>query len=267
MLRNLDAAIKNVNIYPSIPRYIECPHNWSSDTCEDSHSFVYVMEGSFILHVDDKPYVVQKNHLAYFPADVRIRGWLTPERKLNILKFNLKAETNGQDLFTYFNLKNVNHVIFVPREDMWNLYQSMREPKQAVGNIPENLAMISGYVELIRIYMQTRIRLEQADSMFSDVIKYIHEHLAEDIALQTLAKLKNLNEGYFTEKFKKEMGITPMKYIAQCRAKKATELLLYTDMPIRDVANAVGIRDVYYFVRFFQKQIGIRPEKYKKSFY
>jgi AraC family transcriptional regulator, transcriptional activator of pobA len=41
--------------------------------------------------------------------------------------------------------------------------------------------------------------------------------------------------------------------------------LLHTDKPVKQVADALGFKDEYYFSRFFKKHIGLSPKSFRQS--
>ena len=59
-------------------------------------------------------------------------------------------------------------------------------------------------------------------------------------------------------------GITPMKYFAHMRAKHAAKLLKTTEMSITQVAAATGFSDMYYFIKYFERYMGISPKQYRE---
>ena len=47
--------------------------------------------------------------------------------------------------------------------------------------------------------------------------------------------------------------------------KHAASLLEFTDMPISQIAEKVGINDPLYFSKKFKKHFGISPTEYKNT--
>ena len=62
------------------------------------------------------------------------------------------------------------------------------------------------------------------------------------------------------------------RFIALCRKKEgltqmqlAEKLLISTDEPLREVAQASGFADVEYFSRTFKKHHGVSPAAWRKA--
>lgn len=69
---------------------------------------------------------------------------------------------------------------------------------------------------------------------------------------------------HFIRKFKNETGLTPHQYAVQNRIRKAKELLA-ADIPLADAAALAGFCDQSHLNRWFIRNIGITPRRYKNS--
>lgn len=98
----------------------------------------------------------------------------------------------------------------------------------------------------------------------SKALDYISQHYAQDLSVQDLAAMVHLNYSYFSRLFKKEIGLSPVRFITTFRVKKAEDLLKHSDMSITDIARTVGFTDVLYFSRAFKHCTGISPTTYKE---
>lgn len=101
--------------------------------------------------------------------------------------------------------------------------------------------------------------------LINKAIKYIQKNYAEDISLITLSQHLNISSVYLSQLFKKELGISPIKFIINYRIDRAKELLKETDDPIYNVAVKVGFCEPKYFSKTFKRVTGITPIQYKKS--
>ena len=74
-----------------------------------------------------------------------------------------------------------------------------------------------------------------------------------------------MSGGYLSRRFKQEVGVTLTEYVNQKRIERAEALLKVTELPVSEVAAAVGILDGNYFSRLFRKQTGMSPSKYRNA--
>jgi AraC family transcriptional regulator len=97
------------------------------------------------------------------------------------------------------------------------------------------------------------------------VTEYINVHLAEDISLADLAKQVKLSQSHFSSLFRKSTGLSPYKYLIKQRVNRAKELLLMGNLPIIDVAIAVGFYDQSHLTRHMRRLLGVSPRQLRQQ--
>jgi AraC-like DNA-binding protein len=73
-----------------------------------------------------------------------------------------------------------------------------------------------------------------------------------------------LSPVHFRRLFRREFGAPGHHYLLQARLDCAARLLRLTDQPVKEVAAACGIPDVFYFTRLFSARLGISPARYRQ---
>jgi AraC-like DNA-binding protein len=68
----------------------------------------------------------------------------------------------------------------------------------------------------------------------------MHEDLKRAWTLPALARLAGLSRAAFAARFAKTVGETPMRYLAQCRMRRAMNLLKSEQATLAQVADSVG---------------------------
>ncbi|MCH4890858.1 helix-turn-helix transcriptional regulator [Acidaminobacter sp. JC074] len=102
------------------------------------------------------------------------------------------------------------------------------------------------------------------DKLYKSV-KYIHDHYDGPIDIKMLADLENYNTAYYSEWFKKKMGMKPKEYIQKLRLDKAKDMLIKTDDSIMEIALKVGYQHHGSLTRQFKSTYGQSPTAYRKS--
>jgi AraC family transcriptional regulator len=97
------------------------------------------------------------------------------------------------------------------------------------------------------------------------VATYIEEHLAEHIALPTLAGLVRLSPCYFCRAFKESFGISPHRYHTKRRVEHAKSLLARPDLSVTDIGLTVGFSETSSFSTAFRRVTGLSPTDYRRS--
>lgn len=125
---------------------------------------------------------------------------------------------------------------------------------------------------LIRLLQSQHLYKVQAEADHSDnksrlhyVLHYIHEHLTEKIAVDTLSRKAYLSRNMFFKWFKDQFGITPLDYLNRERIRLAKQLLAAQSGTISEISFQCGFSDVNYFVRLFRKSEGITPGTYRAA--
>lgn len=113
--------------------------------------------------------------------------------------------------------------------------------------------------------------LFQNDNMFGKLAVYLHENLDKPISLEQMSKSVNISKGHLIDLFKKEYGMTPVKYLIKIRIDKAKEYLKASSYNVNEIAEMTGFTDSRYFSRVFKIYEQMTPteymEKYRKNLY
>lgn len=131
----------------------------------------------------------------------------------------------------------------------------------------------AGNIELIRYYVRMVIikmaRIIGSSNKVSNDIKLvidtINKRCDENISLGDIADEIHFSLPYLSAKFKKETGMTFTKYLQNIRIEKAASLLTATDMPIEEVAEQVGYKDINTFYTVFKRFTNVTPKEYRKK--
>jgi len=97
-----------------------------------------------------------------------------------------------------------------------------------------------------------------------NIITYIKDNYAKSFSLKELATRCGLNPSYFSRAFKQATGMPLFTFLNHLRVQKACMLLKRSNMPIIEVAYAVGYNNLSFFNRYFLKIIKMSPRDYKK---
>lgn len=98
-----------------------------------------------------------------------------------------------------------------------------------------------------------------------EAVKYLSNHFTEDIVLDKLAQRLYINPYYLCHLFKRTIGLTVTDFLIHTRIHHAKRLLSSTNMPITEIAEAVGFNSFSYFGRAFKKLVGTTPRAFRKS--
>jgi two-component system response regulator YesN len=113
-----------------------------------------------------------------------------------------------------------------------------------------------------RQYSGDNIKYRQ---MAKFIVRFVHEHYAENITLGLLADEINISKNYLGQIFRNVMGETFNQYVTRIRMEKAKRIILEGKLYIYEIAEKVGYSNIPYFSSQFKKYIGINPTELIKS--
>ena len=98
-----------------------------------------------------------------------------------------------------------------------------------------------------------------------DVITYVEEHFREPISLQDIAGHLGLGREYFCRFFKKNMGMSFLRYLNEVRISHVYRDLEQTDAPIAEIAEKNGFLNQKLFNRTFREVYGCTPSAVRRK--
>lgn len=98
------------------------------------------------------------------------------------------------------------------------------------------------------------------------ILEFINLHYAEDLHLEKMAGMTETSPKYFSNFFKKAIGVNFIEYLNKIRIQHAKELLKNSDILISDIGVKVGYANSSTFTSTFKKYCGISPVEYRKDF-
>jgi AraC-like DNA-binding protein len=96
------------------------------------------------------------------------------------------------------------------------------------------------------------------------VRQYLEAHFADNISLDTLARVAGLSPYHLCRVFKEATGAAPHAYQTQLRITRAKQLLC-SGKPLKDIAHEVGFFDQSHLLRHFRRFTGTSPGRYRAA--
>lgn len=96
------------------------------------------------------------------------------------------------------------------------------------------------------------------------MMQYIHTNYSLQIALSDIAQSAGISKSSALSFFHKYLKMAPVSYLILYRLKKASELLITTDLKLVEIAYATGFNNIGYFCKQYKIHYGITPTEYRK---
>jgi AraC-like DNA-binding protein len=98
-----------------------------------------------------------------------------------------------------------------------------------------------------------------------EAIAYIHRNIYDPLPLTQLASHVGYSPYHFTRIFKERIGLSPLYYASSMRLQKAKDLLLRTNLGIRDIGLEIGQQSLGTFTTRFTERVGMTPSQFRNS--
>ncbi|KKO54865.1 AraC family transcriptional regulator [Paenibacillus sp. DMB20] len=109
-------------------------------------------------------------------------------------------------------------------------------------------------------------QVSQQKKLVRQILFHIHEHYDTDLSLQQISDRFELSPSQISRMFKEETSVNFSDYLIRYRMDKAKELLIHTNIPIKDISEKLCYTSVQNFNRIFKQTVHMPPGKYRKQF-
>ena len=104
-----------------------------------------------------------------------------------------------------------------------------------------------------------------ADPDVSAAVRYIRERACEGIGVEQVLQTVPLSRRVLESRFQRLVGRTPHQEIVRVQVERARELLSETDLPLKAVAERIGVRHAEYLSVMFRRATGVPPGAYRRE--
>lgn len=108
------------------------------------------------------------------------------------------------------------------------------------------------------------IEFNSKEVFLQQAMKVIEENLDKaDFNMEEFAIAMNISKTVLHKKFKMLIGQTPNQFIRAIRIRKASELLISTDLSIAEIAYLTGFNQAHYFIKCFKEVYNETPKNFR----
>ncbi|MBP2444828.1 helix-turn-helix transcriptional regulator [Rhizobium leguminosarum] len=136
------------------------------------------------------------------------------------------------------------------------------------------VALLRHLAEALTVHFVTRYGVHTVSEYTGEIsdreaIRRLIEQLGRttrdfpDVA--ALAKKSGLSHFHFIRVFKSEIGMTPGRYVEQCKMEHVKSMIEMADSPLADIAEMLGFADQSHLTRRFKTIVGCTPAAYARA--
>ena len=238
-------------------------------------SYVPLRPGTFVIINAGEPYSIiayvgetltgHRIHFDYTQTHSEASGVLSP---VSISQFNKKLLLEDS-LPSEF-----------PELSQYLCVHSMQQIDERIRNMQEvydgaqrfSDSMLSGLMKAVlcelfaNYFRQRTLPISSGENLVWNVLTFMHRHYMEDLTNQSIAARLNYHPNYLNRQMVLFTGRSMHQHLTACRLSKAMELLLFTSVPIADIAETTGFRSASRFSKVFQQNVGCTPSRIRSMY-
>lgn len=222
---------------------------------------VWSIKGIGEIQLYDRKYEMHSNDVFfYLPGEVHLRQAISPEWRVRWLCFDGPFAESIMLAYRYARCQHASQAY--PAETFAKLEELITNKsafaiRECCSLILHVLACAGGY----------NAEGGQSGKILEQAFFFIASHLSDpELDVQFLCDRLNISKSKLTRLFNQEIGISPGRYILNCRLEQAQALLTGTDEPIGMVAERCGFADGQSFLKFIRRSMGGSPLEIRKRY-
>lgn len=250
---------------------------------EETHNFyefAYIDAGTILCHTKSNTVALQQGEFYLIPPGLThsYQAFLDQSAVLFIICFRSRSD--------YLSL--LDHKISLDKDAKRIISEIIRESKKAfVFPFDKKIKlldtpifgaqqMVENNIEKLLIYLIRGQIRNNADIVFvmnseelehslsSDIIKLLKNRINDTVSLDEISQLTFYSKTFLNDIFKKNTGMSIMKYYNMLKIQEAKKLLR-KNIPIAVIANQLNFESATYFTKVFKKYTQMTPTAYKKT--
>jgi LacI family transcriptional regulator len=107
--------------------------------------------------------------------------------------------------------------------------------------------------------------LSVPDRAIANAIAYIKDFACQGISADDVARHVNLARHLLERRYRQAVGRSPHNDIRRAQIAKVKQLLIETDLPLKNITQLVGIQHTEYLNVLFRRHEGITPGRFRKD--
>jgi len=151
------------------------------------------------------------------------------------------------------------------------LHDGLDQLNICLNSTPQNIARATNLLEgiLLQLHQQKpppRHLLPPHVAALRQMAESIEKNPEKELDFRHEANALNMSYAHFRRLFRRVIGQAPRQFVLRHRLDKAAASLQLTGLPIKAVAEQIGIHDVCYFSKLFRQKFHISPGAYRANF-
>ncbi|HYF52322.1 MAG TPA: helix-turn-helix domain-containing protein [Planctomycetota bacterium] len=234
-----------------------------------SGQVLHVPWGAPLLYEADSrdPFVLIGVHLKYLPWEKRVAAPLHTSRNVDLRRASMQSPPCPQPFSEAF-------LLAPPAESpLINLGIAIAKAYENAGRDDSEEREATLRALALQFVLEVR-RLQHGQELIArhpqagvvrEIVSWLELSYRRPIKRRELAERAGISETALANAFRAITGRAPIDFLIDLRLSHARARLTTTRQRISEVAESVGIPDVYYFSKLFKRRVGVSPLQYRKQ--
>jgi len=126
----------------------------------------------------------------------------------------------------------------------------------------------SSLVQKTAVFFELLLLLQKKEkpaNLASRIAEFICNGNLNELSLEKICDEFHYSKNYIINSFKKEFGVTPVKYINDLKINRAKYLLEVTSDSLESISIKSGFNDYSHFYKLFYKENGLSPSAWRRE--
>ncbi len=171
----------------------------------------------------------------------------------------------GSDVSNKYYLRNFKKSIAY--ESFKKLFDAVHTPTSLANDTLIESLIYQFFYRLMTEYPNHSLHhAKDYNEQFKLAVNYLeHNFSNNNCSITQLCHQLDISRSYLYTLFKKNMNISPQKFLTQLRMEEAKENLNNNDYSVQQIANNVGYIDEFTFSKAFKRYTGFSPIHYRQN--
>ena len=249
------------------PTYWHCERGWEWRARPlPDHLLWYVMDGVGMMRLDGEAWELSTGSCFVFTPGSRPHGTQDPDRRLVVFGMHFDmVNAQGQPMHaTAGMLPPHGHVV---RDTAF--FATLAQRCDAGFRLGDEIGALQS-----RLFLQAMILHlweevlhpvpSAVDVALDEIVRAIQREPGTRWTVDELARRAHLSRAQFVRRFRAATGLSPARFMVQARLERARQLIQETNMPLGQIASALGYDDVYFFSRQYKHYAGYPPSALRR---
>lgn len=230
---------------------------------------IYVKSGTIQIHINQETRSLNEGEMAIIFPNV-VHSYHSGPEGSNFCEFLFYPIKTSSRLYGLIHGKKPQEPFLCADDVHPDISKYFHETVSLFHSESPDFLLAESLIELILIRSLDSLKLIEIDSskyhnIIEKALTYLANNLKNDISLEGTAKYLGVSKYYLSHTLNDYLGINFSTYINQLRIDYAKNLLLFTRLPVSEIAFECGYNSLRTFNRSFKQITNLSPTEFRQT--